>query len=87
MARLLTAALGASALLAATLAAAPARAETDAPAAKTRTSCDSYGRCFEFSGVNDLLTSAGANLWQRNDPMALANGTPGDPIVEGLPDD
>ena len=69
------------------LAAAPARAQVDetAPAAKTRTSCDFYGRCFEFGGANDLLASASGDLWHF-DPMALANGTPGDPVV-GLADD
>ncbi len=67
------------------LAAAPAHAD-ETPAAKTRTSCDTYGRCFEFSGPNDLLAAAGANLWERVDPLALATGTPGEP-VEDLPDD
>ena len=67
------------------LAAVPAHADDGAPV-KTRTSCDMYGRCFEFAGPNDLLAAAGANLWERVDPLALASGTPGDP-VELLPDD
>ena len=68
------------------LAAVPARAQTDADApapAKTRTSCDLYGRCFEFGGPNDTLIGNGVAIWRHvSDPLALATGTPGDPVVE-----
>ena len=54
--------------------------------AEARTSCDTYGRCFEFSGPSDRLGNDGTDLWQRADPLALAHGTIGD-LVEDLGDE
>ena len=45
--------------------------------AAARTSCDMYGRCFEFSGPSDRLVNDGTDLWQRADPLALAHGPSG----------
>ena len=50
--------------------------------AEARTSCDMYGRCFEFSGPSDKLVNDGTDLWQRADPLALAHGTAGEPVEE-----
>ena len=62
--------------------------------AAARTGCDSYGRCFDFSGPSDRLGDSEA-LWQRadaadetsaGDPQALAHGTAGEPL-QALADD
>ena len=64
--------------------------------AMARTGCDSYGRCFDFSGPSDRLGDAEA-LWQRTDaadpadaatdPLALAHGTLGDRLQDLADDD
>ncbi len=39
--------------------------------ATARTSCDTYGRCFEFVGANDRLDGGDADqLWRRADFVA-----------------
>ena len=63
-----------------------ASAEAASLLVPVRTSCDLYGRCFEFSGPSDKLVNDGTDLWQRADPLALAHGTAGEP-VEDLSDE
>ena len=59
-----------------------AAAQATSPLVLARTSCDMYGRCFEFSGPSDRLVNDGTDLWQRADPLALAHGAAGEPIED-----